>query len=85
MIESCEIIGSSDSSIREVKLNDINYLLTNSQINRIACNGNKAYQLYEKYIYGKTRVKAIRLPSTSSANASYSFDKLVDEYKKLLI
>ncbi len=84
VIESCEIIGSSDSSIREVKLNDINYLLTNSQINRIACNGNKAYQLYEKYIYGKTRVKAIRLPSTSSANASYSFDKLVEEYKKII-
>ena len=85
VIESCEIIGSSDSSIKEVKLNDINYLLINSQINKIACNGNKSYQLYDKYIYGKTNLKAIRLPSTSSANASYSLDKLIDEYKKLLI
>ena len=83
VIESCEIKASSDSSIKDVKVNDINSIITKSKIDRIACNGDKAYKLYERYIYPNTGIKAIRLPSTSSANASYSLERLVEEYKKI--
>ena len=84
VIESCEIKASSDASIKDVKVNDINSIITKSKIDRIACNGDKAYKLYERYIYPNTGIKAIRLPSTSSANASYSLERLVEEYKNFI-
>ena len=84
VIESCQIKASSDSSIKDVKVNDINSIITKSKIDRIACNGDKAYKLYERYIYPNIGIKAIRLPSTSSANASYSLERLVEEYKNFI-
>ncbi len=83
VIESCEIKASSDASIKDVKVNDIKSIITKSKITMIACNGDKAYKLYERYAYPNTGIKAIRLPSTSSANASYSLERLVEDYKKI--
>lgn len=41
VISSCDIIGSSDSSIKNVEPNDISALLGNSAVGRIFTNGKK--------------------------------------------
>lgn len=83
VIKSCEIKGSSDSSIKNVVANDLNLILKQAKIRGIFANGAKAYSLYDKYCYAQTGMKAIKLPSTSPANAAYSLDRLIDEWKML--
>ena len=81
VISSCEIKGSSDSSIKNVEVNDIELLLNNSKITKIFVNGKKAEEYYNKYVYPKINIKCICLPSTSPANAVYTLDKLIDKWK----
>lgn len=76
VIESCLIIGSSDTSIREIKPANISNLIKHTEINKIYVNGKKAYELFIKY-NAKLSEKAFLLPSTSSANAKYSIEKLI--------
>lgn len=79
-IRSCTITGSSDSSIRDVVPNDLSVILDNSRVGTIFCNGAASFNLYQKYIYAKTGIKAIKLPSTSPANAAYGMDRLLAEW-----
>ncbi|MBQ9157565.1 MAG: A/G-specific adenine glycosylase [Eubacterium sp.] len=81
VIKSCDIIGSSDSSIRNVVPNDLSEILEGADIRRIYCNGGKSYEYYQRYIEDKTGIKAARLPSTSPANASYSLGRLMEEWR----
>lgn len=81
VIESCEIIGSSDASITNVKINDIKRILDETQITRIYVNGKKAEELYNKYVLKHTHINCIVLPSTSPANASYSLEKLIQKWE----
>ncbi len=78
VIGSCDIRGSSDSSIRNIECNDIDRIIKNGNISLIVCNGNKAYELYEKYI--SCDIRCLKLPSTSPANAAYSLTRLVEEW-----
>ncbi|NLO08583.1 MAG: DNA-deoxyinosine glycosylase [Clostridiales bacterium] len=78
VVQSCEIIGSADSSIKNVIANDIRPILKQADILRIYANGGRAYQLYNRYIYKNIKREIILLPSTSPANASYSLEKLID-------
>lgn len=80
MVASCEIDGSSDSSIKNIEINDINYLIENSQVKYIFALGKKAYDLYNKYMLDKTKIEAIYLSSTSPAYASKTLDELVKEF-----
>ena len=80
VIESCEIEGSSDSSIKNVKINDLTKIINESKIKTVFTNGKKSYQLYNKYCYSETKINAISLPSTSPANAIYSLDRLIEEW-----
>lgn len=82
VIASCDIEGSSDSSIKNVTVNDLNIILDNADIRKIFTNGRKASSLYEKYTYPKTNIKDVCLPSTSPANAAWSYEKLVNEWRK---
>lgn len=77
VIESCDIIGSSDSSIKNVVPADIGSILSKTKIDRIFANGKKAESLYRKYIFPKTKVEITALPSTSPANAACSLEKLI--------
>ena len=80
-IASCTIEGSSDSSIRDVVPNDIAGLLESTNIQAVFCNGGKAYELYEKYCEKQQKApKAIKLPSTSPANAAWSLERLKCEW-----
>lgn len=83
MIKECEISGSSDSSIKYIKTNNITNIINNSKIKYIFLEGKLAYNLYKKY-YNNLNLEYYYLPSTSSANASYSLDKLLDIYKIIL-
>ena len=76
VIAKCEIRGSSDSSIRNVEPNDINLLLNSSKVVSIYTNGRKAYDLYNRYCLEKTEREAVLLPSTSPANAAFTYEKL---------
>ena len=84
VIARCEITGSSDSSIKNVTANDITPILKNSDIGAIFTNGATADRLYNKYIYPETGIKAVRLPSTSPANAAKNLDALVGEWGIIL-
>ncbi|MDE6111200.1 MAG: DNA-deoxyinosine glycosylase [Eubacterium sp.] len=78
VIHSCEITGSADSTIKNVTPNDLSQILNTANIKGIFVNGKKAEALYNKYIYKETGIKAIVLPSTSPANASWSEDRLFE-------
>lgn len=75
-IHSCTITGSSDSSIKDVVPNDLSVILDNSSVTQIFANGTASYKLYQKYIYPVTGIQAMKLPSTSPANAAFSFERL---------
>lgn len=83
VIYSCEIIGSSDSSIKNAVPNDINHILKESEINRVYTNGKKADELYRKYLENQTGIKAVCLPSTSPANAAWNLERLAEEWKQI--
>lgn len=84
VIQSCDIIGSSDSSIKNAVPADIGRIVDESRITKIFVNGDKAYQLYRKYCEPDTGITAVRLPSSSPANAAFSLDKLTDVWGGLL-
>ena len=84
VIRSCDIEGSSDSSIKNVIPNDLGRILEETDIKQIYVNGKKAEQLYRKYIFPKIKRKAICLPSTSPANAAWSLKKLTEEWRKIM-
>lgn len=84
VIESCDIDGSSDSSIKNIKVNDIRKIVDNSKVLNIFVLGRKAYDLYNKYIFPNIKVEATMLSSTSPANAVKSLDDLVNEYRIIL-
>lgn len=84
VIESCEIKGSSDSSIKDVTPNDILSILKQTEITTIFTTGRKAYQLYNKYCYPKTKKEAIYLPSTSPANCPKNIEQILfGHYSKI--
>lgn len=80
VIASCEIIGSSDSSIKNVIPADIERVLEESQISEIYANGSTAKRLYEKYVKKNIGREIVGLPSTSPANAAYSVDRLMKSW-----
>ena len=82
VIDSCDIIGSSDSSIKNVVPADIAGLLQKTKIERIFANGRTAGKLYEKYVKGQTGKEITVLPSTSPANAVWSLDKLAEVWRE---
>ena len=77
VIQSCEITGSSDSSIRNVVPNDLSRILCAAPVRRIFTNGRTAGRLYDKYCLKDTGRPALCLPSTSPANAACSLDRLL--------
>lgn len=81
VISECEISGSADSTITNEKVNDLSPILTKADIKAIFTNGKKAFSLFEDKIAPDIGKASIYLPSTSPANAAFSFEKLVEEWK----
>lgn len=84
VICSCEIEGSSDSSIKNVEPNNLDCILEASPIKDIFGNGAKACQLYDRYMKPRICREIIKLPSTSPANAAWTLDKLFDEWGRVI-
>lgn len=84
VVESCEIIGSSDSSIRNVVPADLNRILMSAPIQTIYANGAKAHELYQKYVQPLTGRPAKKLPSTSAANAAWQLERLAEAWSIIL-
>ncbi len=79
-IGSCTIEGSSDSSIKNVIPNDLSQILEHAPIQQIFCNGAASFQYYRKYQEKTTGKTALKLPSTSPANAAWSLERLSREW-----
>ena len=82
--QSCDIKGSSDSSIKNVQPTDIGMILEKTNMTQIYANGNKAGQLYKRYQFPITGIEATVLPSTSPANAAWSLARLCEAWKTIL-
>lgn len=80
VIESCDIIGSSDSSIRNVIPSDIATIVANSNVKAVFCNGKTAGRLYKKYQAETCNLPMIELPSTSPANAACKLERLIETW-----
>lgn len=85
VIGSCEITGSSDASIRSVVPNDIAALVAKTSVTAIFANGATSYNMYKRYCRDAVGMEAVRLPSTSPANASYSLERLTAEWSSQLL
>ncbi len=83
VVHSCDIVGSSDNSIKNVVPNDIGIIIENSKVERIFTNGKKADELYSKYIEQSVGITAVCLPSTSPANAVWTLEKLCTEWQQI--
>ena len=81
VLDSCDIAGSSDSSIQNAVPNDLSPILNAAKIQAVFCNGTTASRLYERYLLPVTGMQAVRLPSTSPANASFSLDRLTEQWQ----
>ena len=85
VISSCEITGSSDSSIKNVVPNDLNKILYSADIKKIFVNGKTAEKYYNRHIRDKIQKDAVTLPSTSPANAVWSLDNLIKAWQIIKI
>ena len=81
VIASCEIVGSADSSIRNVIPNDVGSILRQAPIKRIFVNGKTAQKYYNQYLRDTLGREAVCLPSTSPANASWSLERLLATWR----
>ena len=81
VIASCEITGSSDSSIKNVFANDLRQILEAADIRKIFVNGKTAEKYYKKYTEPVIGREAICLPSTSPANAAWSLERLTEAWQ----
>lgn len=81
VIYSCDIRGSSDSSIENVTANPITELLEKTSVQKVYCNGQTAFRLYRKYCEPQTGKAAILLPSTSPANAAWTLERLLEAWQ----
>ena len=77
VFKSCDIHASSDASIKNYELNDINMITKIANIQAIFCTGKTAYNnLIKNY---KTTRPIFCLPSPSSANATFKLDNLIEK------
>ena len=84
VVERCTIVGSSDSSIKDVVPVDLTPILEQTGNIPIFANGATAEKLYRKYLFPKTGISAVKLPSTSPANAAWSLPRLEAAWRKAM-
>ena len=84
VIADCEIVGSADSRIKNAVANDLSPLLSGSRISKIFVNGKTAQKLYDKHLRSSVGIDCIYLPSTSPANAAFSLERLIEQWKALV-
>ncbi len=81
VVQECDIIGSSDASIKNVTPTDLKRILAESDIKALFANGKTAAKLYDKFQKNSTGRQIITLPSTSPANAACSLEDLIGKWR----
>ena len=76
VLAGCTIEGAADATIRDAVPEDIGFLLARAPIEAVFCNGAAAHRLYGRYMQPVSGIPAVRLPSTSPANAAWSMARL---------
>ena len=84
VIASCEIVGSSDASVRNAVPVDIARVMGVAPIRQVICNGALAAKLYRRYLQPVTGIEAAAAPSTSPANAAWTLERLTEAWRVLL-
>lgn len=84
VVESCDVRGSSDASIRNVVPADVARITSAAPIGAVLCNGAAAGRLYRRWLEPVTAIRAEVLPSTSPANASWSLERLTERWRAAL-
>lgn len=84
VVANCDIIGSSDSTIKNIVPNDLVSVLQSAPICQIFVNGNTAKKIYDRFIFNQINQTAYPLPSTSPANARFNLDSLVASWQIIL-
>ncbi len=88
VLASCDIQGAADSSIKNAVPNDFAEIFRKAKIRRVFCAGQTAFKLWQKHcaaLYEPfCQQSAACLPSPSPANAAWSFDRLLAEWKIIL-
>ena len=79
-VTACTITGSADASIQSIIPADLSSIFQAAPIQAVFANGTKAYEVCIKHI----GISAIKLPSTSPANARFSFAELLAAWKQIL-
>ena len=82
VLESCDISGASDSSIKNVVPNDLSRIFTAADIRAVFTTGKKAHELYQRYFGGDAHTE-ICLPSTSPANRTISEAEMLEQYRRI--
>lgn len=80
VIASCEITGSSDSSITHVTPNDLSRILDHAPVQAVFLNGKTAEKYFLRYGTSGREIPAVCLPSTSPANAARSLADLIEAW-----
>ena len=83
-IYSCDILGSGDSSIRNVVPTDLKPVIRGSDIRKIFCNGQTSWKYYHRFQEKELGIEAVALPSTSPANAAWTIERLAQVWKAIL-
>ena len=73
MVTACEIVGSSDSSVKNEELAELDEVLSKAKIEKILLNGTLAYDLFMRK-YTHLGYMAVKMPSTSPANPRFSME-----------
>ena len=81
VFKSCDIKASSDATIKNYELNDIDQIVNYASIKAIFCTGKRAFNTLVKYY--QTNIPIFYLPSPSSANATLKLNELIKEYSKI--
>ena len=85
VIEECDIIGSSDASIKNVVPINIKEIISSyPNIHTIILNGGLAKKLFDQYLLEDVPpyINVKYAPSTSPMNARMSLDELIAKYKE---
>lgn len=85
VIESCDVRGSSDASIRNVVPADVARITGVAPIEAVLCNGSTAGRLYRRWLEPICGLPAEVLPSTSPANAAWSLERLTERWGAVLL
>ena len=79
-VTSCTLTGSADASIQSIIPADLSNIFKEAHIQAVFANGTKAYEVCIKQI----GISAVKLPSTSPANARFGFEDILEAWKQLL-